>query len=393
MNHGHLRVTLLVNESEKGGVVMSVYLLRIPFLLLLLCPCGYTMAQYAGEHVSLSGDVDDDVYMAGGQVDLYATVNGDVVAAGGQLNLEGKVRQDVIAAGGEIDLRGLVGDDARLAGGNVRVHAEIGDDLVAAGGRLQVGPKAVITGSAWLAGGEVYVAGRIGEELRVSGGRVIITGTVDGDVEVWADQVEVQSGAVITGKLHYQSPHPAVIADGARIEGEVTYTPVDVPVAPVIAGFIFGFLMILASLMLTGVVLYLLFPGVAQRSCETVRESPWSSLGYGLAVFAGGPVVVLLLLSTGLGVFLALLLLAAWLIMLLLGYLTGAYFVADAGLRRLQKDQAGRSLRSVSLVLSILALAVVNLIPVIGGIVNGLLLFAGIGALIQQMIGAYTNTA
>jgi hypothetical protein len=372
---------------------MFVSLLRITFLLLSLCPCGYAVAQYAGEHVSLSGDIDDDVYMAGGQVDLYATVNGDVTAAGGQLNLEGTVKQDVIAAGGEIDLRGLVGDDARLAGGNVRVHARIGDDLVAAGGRLNLGPKADITGSAWLAGGEVFVAGRIGEELRVSGGRVIIAGTVDGDVEVWADQLEVQSGAVITGKLHYQSPHAAVIADGARIEGEVTYSPVEVPVAPVIAGFIFGFLMILASLMLTGVVLYLLFPGIAQRCSETVRESPWSSLGYGLAVFAGAPVVVVLLLSTGLGLLLALLLLASWLILLLLGYLTGAYFVADTGLRGLKKDQAGKSLRSVSLVLSILALAVVNLIPVIGGIVNGLLLFAGMGALTLQTVRACTDTA
>ena len=374
-----------------GGYAMPTILFRVFSILILLYPYTDVSAQHAGEHVSMSGIIDDDLYMAGGQVELYATVNGDVVAAGGQLNLEGDVHEDVMAAGGEVELRGVVGDDARVAGGNVRVLATIGDDLVAAGGRLQLGPKAVVGGSAWLSGGEVRVDGRVGEVLRASGGKVIIAGTIDGDAEVWAEQVEVQPGAVIRGKLNYKSPHPAIIADGAQIDGEVTYTPVEVRVAPVVAGFIFAGLILLSSMMLTGVVLYLVFPGIAQRCCDTVRDTPWTSLGYGLAVFAGGPLVIVLLLSTGLGLWLALLLLAAWLVLLLTGYLAGAYFVADAGLRKLKKDDAGRTARAVSLVLSMLALAIVNLIPLIGGLVNWLVLLAGIGALKQQIVNAYTG--
>lgn len=367
---------------------MPMILFRILSVLFLLYPFTGFAAQHAGEHVSLSGIIDDDLYSAGGQVDLYATVSGDAVIAGGQLNLEGDVSEDVLAAGGEIELRGSVGDDARIAGGHVRVHAETGDDLVAAGGRLQLGPNAVINGSAWLAGGDVLVDGRIGEELHVSGGRVVIAGAVDGDVEVWADRVEVLSGAVVTGKLDYTSTHPAIIADGARIDGEVTHTPVDVPVAPVVAGFIFGLVLLLISLMLTGVVLYLVFPGVAERCCEAVRARPWASLGYGLAVFAGAPFVAVLLMSTGLGVWLALLLLAAWLMLLPTGYLAGAYVVADSGVRKLNRPEAGRWLRAVSLVLSILLLAIVNMIPLLGGLVNWLVLLAGIGALNQQMVNA-----
>ena len=368
---------------------MSISLMRSFFLTVLLFSATSLSAQQAGEHVSVTGQIDDDLYLAGGQVDLYATVDGDVVVAGGQLNLEGDVRADVIAAGGDVELRGTVVDDARIAGGNVRVLANIGDDLVAAGGRLQLGAKNEIGGSAWLSAGDISVDGKIAQQLRANAGRIIINGTVGSDVEIWAEHIEISSTAVIMGKLNYTSPNPAMIAEGARIEGKINYTPVDVPIAPLVAGLLFAGILILLSLVITGVVFYLVFPGVAQRCSSTIREEPWSSLGYGLAVFAGGPVVIIFLLSTGIGVLLALLLLAAYLFILLPGYVAGAYFVADTGLRKLKKNEAGKVTHVVALALSMVTLSFVNLIPVLGSLVNWLVLLAGIGALKRQMVAAY----
>lgn len=368
---------------------MTINLMRSFFFTVLLLSSTYLFAQQAGKHVSVSGQIDDDLYLAGGQVDLYATVAGDVVVAGGQLNLEGDVHADVIAAGGDVVLRGTVLDDARIAGGNVRVLANIGDDLVAAGGRLQLGAKTKIGGSAWLSAGDVSIDGMISEELRANAGRIMLTGTVGGDAEIWAEQVEISSTAVILGDLNYTSPNPALIAEGARIEGEISYTPVDVPIAPLVAGIFLAGILILLSLVITGVVFYLVFPGVAVRCGSTIRGKPWASLGYGLAVFAGGPVVIILLFSTGLGALLALLLLAAYLVILLPGYFVGAYFVADTALRKLNKDDAGKLTRVVALALSITALSFINIIPVFGSLVNWFVLLAGIGALKREMISAY----
>lgn len=368
---------------------MTMNLARIFFSIVLFLLSTNLSAKQAGEHVSISGEIDDDLYLAGGQVDLFATVQGDVVVAGGQLNLEGNVSADVIAAGGDIELRGTVSDDARLAGGNVRVLANIGDDLVAAGGRLQIGPTSVVGGSAWLTAGDVFVDGKVAQELRASGGRVIINGTVEGNVEIWAERIEVSNSAVIIGNLLYKSPHPAMIAKGARIEGEITHEPVEVPVAPLVAGLLFASVVILLSMVITGVALYLVFPGVAERCSKTVRDEPWISLGFGLAVFAGGPVVIILLLSTGVGALLGLLLLAAYLVILLSGYIAGAYFVADISLHKLNKDDAGKTARVVSLALSIVALSIIGIIPLLGSLVNWLVLLAGIGALKRQVVTVY----
>ncbi len=284
--------------------VYSMFLTRSTFFTVLFIFSSVLSAHEAGELVSITGVIKDDLYLAGGQVDLFATVEGDVVVAGGQLNLEGNIRADVIAAGGDIELRGTVADDARIAGGNVRVLAKIYDDLVAAGGRLQVGPTTEIGGSAWLSGGEVFVAGNVAQVLRANGGRVIVTGTIGGNAEIWAEHIEIRSSAIIKGNLNYKSSQPAMIAEGARIDGEVTHTPVEFPVAPVIAGVLFASIIILLSVVITGVVLYLVFPGVAENCSKTIRDKPWPSLGYGLAVFAAGPVVIVLLLSTGLGILL-----------------------------------------------------------------------------------------
>ena len=346
-------------------------------------------AQQIGEVVIKRGMVDDDIYLAGAQVDLYATVNGDAVIAGGQLNLEGDISADVIAAGGSISLRGSVADDARLAGGEIRVAGRVGDDLVAAGGRIHISPVARIGGRAWMSGGELRIDGQVVEELRASGGRVVITGVVNGNVELWAEEIVIEDTAVISGNLHYTSSHEASIANGARIEGEVRHTPVETDMKPVVAGVIFAALAVLLSIIITAVVLYLLFPDFSLRVSQSLRNQPWLSIGVGLAVFAGVPLLSVILFSTAIGVWLALMLLAIYLVMLLAGYFTGALFVGNAGLDMLKKTEVSKALRAVALAIAIFALAVIILVPLLGSLVNWSVLRAGVAALSRQLYQAY----
>jgi len=346
-------------------------------------------AQQVGEVVIKRGMVDDDLYLAGAQVDLYANVNGDVVIAGGQLNLEGDISADVTAAGGSISLHGQVADDARLAGGDIRVAGRIGDDLVAAGGRIHIGPVASIGGRAWLSGGELRIDGQVVEELRASGGRVVISGKVNGNVDLWADEIIIEDTAVISGNLHYKSAHPASIASGARIDGEVIYTPVEGHLKQVIAGAVFAMLILLFSIILTAVLLYLLFPEFSLQVSQSLRNQTWQLSALGLAVFAGAPVLMLILFSSAIGVWLALMLLAIYLVLLPAGYFVGAMFVGNAGLDLLHKADAGKALRAIALAIAILVLAVINLVPLLGSLINWLVLLAGIGALSRRLYLVY----
>ena len=370
---------------------MSDRVYSLIMILALACTIApaITQAQEFGEVVIKHGEVEDDLYLAGAQVDLYATVNGDVVVAGGQLNLEGDINADLLAAGGTVTVRSVVADDARLAGGDLRILGKIGDDLVAAGGRIHLGHIGRVAGRAWLSGGEIRIDGHVVEELRASGGRVVIAGKVDGNVELWAEHVVVEETAEINGYLHYKSSREAVIASGVRIDGEVVHTPVDVDIKPVIAVTVFAFLLILFSTILTAVVLYLLFPDFFLRTAQRLHREPWPSLGIGLAVFAGTPVLMLILFSTFVGIWLALLLLVAYLVTLLTGYFIGAMSVADLALNKFGKTEVSHALRALALVLALLVLAVVNMVPLLGTLVVFMVLLAGIGALSQQLYAMY----
>jgi cytoskeletal protein CcmA (bactofilin family) len=367
----------------------SIIALFAGFFIVL--PASFLFAQDVGERVVKRGTINDDIYLAGGEVELLATVQGDVTVAGGQVNLEGDINGDVIAAGGSVILRSAVADDARLAGGNVQVRGAVGDDVIAAGGRVLLGPDARVGGRAWLSGGEIRVDGDVGQELRAAGGRVNITGKVRGDVFVQADEIAIGSDAVIMGQLHTKGPREARIADGARIDGEVSHTTVEVPVAPMVASLVGAGLVLLLSLIITGVVLYLIFPNFAARCTQSLRDAPWPCLGMGVAVFAATPVVILVLLVTAVGVWLALLLLAAYFILLLLGYLTGTLFVGEAGLRLIGKNDPSKAWRATGLAVALLVLTVVGLIPLLGGLIAWLVLLAGMGALMRQMSLAYKS--
>ena len=370
---------------------ITVLFQRIFLLLVLMITVLPVLshAQEVAEVIIKRGMVDDDLYMAGAQVDLYATVNGDVVVAGGQLNLEGDIKADVIAAGGSISLRGSVVDDARLAGGEIRVAGRIGDDLVAAGGRIHVSPVAIIAGRAWLSGGEIRIDGQVMQELRASGGRIVITGLVNGNVELWADEIIIEDTAVISGDLHYKSSRQANIASGARIDGEVIHTPVEVDMRPVVASVIFAGLVLLLSIVLTAVLLYLLLPDYSLRVSQSLHDQPWQSLAIGLAVFVGVPLLVIILFSTAVGIWLALMLLAIYLVMLLTGYFAGALYVGNAGLVMLRRTEVSKSLRAIALAVAIFSLAVINLVPLLGSLANWLVLLAGMGALSRQLYLAY----
>ena len=357
--------------------------------LFIAFPASLLFAKDVGERVVKRGIINDDIYLAGGEVDLQATVNGDATVAGGQLELDGNIKGDVMAAGGTIILRSRVADDVRLAGGELQVLGDVGDDVIAAGGRIRLGRDAKVGGRAWLSGGDIRVDSDIGQELRAAGGRVMITGKIQGDVYLRSKQIEIGSGAVISGNLYTQGPREARIAEGARIDGEVKHTPVEVPVAPIVARIVGTALVLLVGLMIAGVVLYLMFPRFTERATQSLRESPWPCLGFGLAVFAGTPVVILILLATGVGMWLALLLLAAYLIMLLIGYLTGAMFVGEAGLRLIGKKEPSKTGRAIGLCVAILALVIVSLIPLLGGLIFWVVLLGGMGALKRQMYLAH----
>jgi hypothetical protein len=350
-----------------------------------------SFAQSADTPTVREGNIGEDVYVAGDTVRIDAEARADVIAAGRTVTVGRFVGGDVIAAGGMVSVRAKVADDVRVAGGDVTIDATIGDGLIAAGGNVTMSPSTAVGGSAWVAGGNLSIAGKIGKSLRATGATVALAGHVAGDAHLVGDRIEIGSGTVIGGNLRYRSGSAIQIAPGAKIAGTVTQeaTP---PVDPIKEGtsvFRVGYYL---SLMVTGVVLFLLFPLASVGAAQRIQWSPFTCLGLGLALLLLAPLAILLLFATVAGVWLALSVLALYFVMLLVGYLIGVIFIGDIVLRRLRKRRhITKQLRSLSIVGALVALWLIGFIPVIGALACFATLVYGVGALMHYTYERYTG--
>lgn len=366
----------------------------LPYLLLFgvlgFLPGYLLMAQDAGERVIKQGVITEDLYVAGGEIQVDAVVEGDVTAAGGDVVVERVVKGDVIAAGGTVTISAEVWDDIRAAGGDVTVSGSVGDDAILAGGSVRLLSGSSVGGRAWLAGGDLEVAGGITKELKAAGGRITISGEIDGDVELRAESISILPSARISGNFKYSSPNAADIAEGAQILGQVTREPYEEERFGPLGG-IAGSAVFFVSLALAGIVLYLLFPRFSVAAATIIREAPLKSLGLGLALLVTAPFAVLLLMVSVIGIPLALVLAALYCVALLVGFLTAALFVGDAGFRLLQrKEEMSRGERLLSLAGALLLIFILKLIPIVGGVVVFALLLFGLGALTLQTYRSYS---
>ncbi len=355
--------------------------IRKVFMLLTVLSTGPLFAQQNGMTVTKSGKVTEDIYMAGATVQVLGEVEGDVVVAGGSVSIVNTVSGDVLAAGGTVSITANVNDDIRAAGGSVAIAGNVGDDAVAAGGSVTLASGSTVGGRAWFAGETVTVAGNVNRELRATGRKVILAGTIGGDVELYAESVVIEPGAVIKGKLAYSAPNEAVVREGAVIEGAVDWHESDFGEfderGPGFAGTLVFFLSLAAS----AIVLFLIYSPLSSTAVQKLDNAPFKSLGLGLAVLFATPFVVLMLFGSVLGTPLGFIVLALYAVALIVGLLIGIIWIGDAGFRRLGKNpDKSKWIRAGSIVAAAALLLIVGLIPFIGGLAFLIVLMLGIGA-------------
>ena len=355
----------------------TLYLIPVLFFSML---SPVLWAQETGETVIKRGIVEDDLYIAGKLVDIQAEVRGDVVVAGQNVTIDKLVQGDVIAAGETVDIRAKVNDDVRLVGRQVMITGSVGDHVVAAGETIRIHSGVTIGGWAWLAGQRIDVAGNIGRELKVAGEHVTVSGKVAGDAVLLAENIDILPGAHIQGQLIYHGPNKPQVHANAQIDGGIIERPMPFVKQEVEhrgGGLVFGI-----SLMITSLVYFLVFPNFSVTAARTIGRDPGKSIALGLALLVTIPFAIFLLLISLMGHQLALVLLAAYLVSLLAGFINGVFYVADSGLHMIGKREAiTRWARSISIIAAIVVVGIVSLIPLLGALIVFLLLLFGLGAL------------
>ena len=361
-------------------------------LVAALPSCALGVDLKAGESVIYPKKevVEDDVMAAGSQVLVEPEVKGDVTAAGQNVTVAGPVKDSVVLAGQNVTASGSIGNDAWMAGSSVMLNAPVADNAYLAGGTVALAADASVGTDLLAAGNNIAVMGDVSRHLRAAGSTITIAGRIGGNVYADGDTIRILEGALIEGDFCYESPKPAAIARGARIQGQTVHSlPKEEKIRlifwPTWARWIARLLSLIAAVVF-GSVLLALFPARGQEAANTVRRSFWASLGIGLLVLIVAPVACVLAMITLVGIPVALAVIAVYLILL---YAAGIFVALALGQWIIGMRMETPPKPVGSMILGLVTLAVVatllGMIPRAGWflawLTNFVVLTAGLGAL------------
>lgn len=367
---------------------MDTRALRLPagsLLLAVLLGGGFLPRAALADDIA-SIRLGEDLFAAGGTVSIRNPVNGDALLAGGTIDSKSGIAGDAAVTGGEITLGGRIGEDLYAAGGQLEIDAQVGGNARIAGGRVRTSSDARIDGGATIAGGTLRLDGTFGRYLNVAGGSVTLGGRVQGDALVRAEELTLEPGTQIEGKLTYYTPKPIALPADAMVRGGMHHVPTDEPRKA--TGWLgdwrsegLGWVW-LTGLFLVGLMIALALPAFAARTSATIAANPWGSLGLGFVALVCIPAAAILLLITIVGIPLALILMMLYFVALLAGYVVGALFLAEKTLTALGRGAtAGTGLRVLVFALVLVALALLAFVPVLGWLARVAVLLLGLGAI------------
>lgn len=358
-------------------------------------------SQVAGDVIAMSGDLDldstvgGDAMAMGGNVRVGGKIDGGATVMGGDVTVSGDVTGSSILAGGDVHATGKFQRDAKIMGGKIVQASTVAGNLLVAGGWVEFAPSSAVGGKAWVTAGRAKLDGTVGGELRVAAKSVKIAGKIAGDVYVDAVDIEILPGAEIDGNLVYRSPNEARIDPGAHIVGDVTFNRSEI--SKRFVGFAFavaglGGLSVIGGLVLLGAILLLAFPRATLDAARSIGGKPWKALGLGFAILAASPILIAILVSTLVGIPLAIFVGALDVAVVMAGFVIVALAVGRRIARLFgRKADGGYWGRFGVLVLGILVFTVVGLIPFLGALILAIGIAFGVGALTLEGYRVYAE--
>jgi len=328
--------------------------------------------------------INRDYFALGELIEISGTVNGDVYAVGGQVLVDGKVNGDLLAAAGTITISGAVSQDARIGGGQIRISGNIERNLTVAGGNIDLTPSALVRGGVVAVGGNIHLDSPVRSYVKAAAGNLIVANRVDGDIQAAAGSIHLTSTAEITGDLTYMSAKEVSLAEGAKIGGTVSRRipptlpkPSPAKILGILAGmslFLKGISFI--STLILGLLAIRFMPNYHRSAVAALAGRAWASLGIGFVAVVVAPFVFAILMATVVGIPLALIFLAAYLILLYWSRIVSISWLGDALFGLFRKKVAPGWAFFCGLIIYYL----LTLIPLLGWLIALFVLLFGLGA-------------
>jgi cytoskeletal protein CcmA (bactofilin family) len=373
-------------KSVSGSFICLVALLLTVAALLMSPVTAMATETGVGDdaNVAKSETIQDDLLLAGGDVDIAGTVQGDVNGAASKLDISGRVTGDVNVTVGQLKVSGTIGEALRTVGGEITISGTVNGDVLAVGGDIEVTSAGRVTGDLLALGGNVTLNGPVDGNIRGNMSDLTINSRVGQDVKVRVDDFTIENGARIAGDVTYRSHNDLNQASGAVINGSIEKERLVgfLPMENMTFWIVSAVFRLLCALV-AGLFVVMIMPKSTAFIADAVRQSPLKSLASGFVLLVIMPVLIGILLVTVIGIPIALVGLAIFLVALYLSQV----FVGTAIGRVILPDNwgnFGRGYNLLAMVIGVIIIAALRAIPVpyVGWVVTAIVTILGLGALI-----------
>ena len=331
--------------------------------------------------------INDDLVTVGGNIKLDGIIEGDLISASRSLVQSGLILGSLNAVAQDVDVLGEVKGSVRVFAQNINVNGTVDRNLVAFGYSVDVKPGAQIHKDITAFCGKMTLDGKLGGNLKGSMGELVISGVVNQDVSVEADEITLMPTARVLGNLKYKSGKEAKIESGAQVSGEIVWTELKTtkekkPKSIFTGKPIIPEILFLLALMVTGVVLTLICRKDAYQAKQAVADSFLKTLALGFVVMVCVPIAVIILIVSVIGIPIAAIAFFAYAVLIYIAKIPVATFVGEKIIKTLGKKGQPSLIWSMLFGLVVLTLAL-N-IPYLDWLIYFLVLFTGFGAIITS---------
>jgi anti-sigma factor RsiW/cytoskeletal protein CcmA (bactofilin family) len=330
-----------------------------------------------GDVITIDGTIDGDLVLGAERVVMRGTVTGNLYVFGSEVEIDGVVLGSVLAVGERVRLGGRVEGAVTLGGERITIAdgARVERDVALFGDGARM--EGVAARDVAFAGEWIEVRGEIARDLHVLGAdevRLLDSARVGRNVRahLWGrnDQVEQAAGATVGGEL--QVVQESVIREHylALYQDQGFYMMLLVGAA---AAFVFGLL------------IYLLDPRLFAADPPDARGF-FRSLGSGFVVLLAGPVALVLVGLTVVGVPVAVLGVFILLSAIYTSYVIVAGMVGHAVL---VPSGPGLGAFAPTLLVGVLILSAIAALPFVGPPVRIVAVLFGLGCLLERLRGLH----
>ncbi|HMP90565.1 MAG TPA: hypothetical protein PJ991_10205 [Kiritimatiellia bacterium] len=373
----------------NGSAVYNILASLLFALNVMLFDAHAQIFPVATNHWTLSSEEEMDrvAFVMASSIDVRGKTHDDSFwLAADHIALGGIFGNDVWAIGANVRLEGNFADHARVLAQNVHVDGVISNGLWAAARSVSIATNSILQGEQFILTDNLTLQGKIEGDVLARAKSITLGGTIVGNVRIFGDDIIIRPGTTIIGDLLYVTTNRSIVLDAnSHVSGVLRkyQPPAQVSRALPTEWNALLQLYFFAAAVLVGLPFILLFPGINGHSVRNLRLGLLKCGLAGLLYFFGIPFLIFGLAITVIGIPFALVLSAAYALIIYLGKFPMALLIGSALLNR--RGNISIPVAILSLVAGLFLYYSIGMVPYMGSSLQTTVSAFGAGSLLVAL--------